>query len=101
VECGYDPNGFVSFFEKLQAQEKSKPGRMAGWFRTHPLTEDRIALCIDEQRYLPEKDTYIVDSSEFQKVRSRLLAIDNAQKADSLTTAVDPEAADPQAQNRY
>jgi predicted Zn-dependent protease len=87
--AGYDPNGFVSFFEKLQAQEKSKPGRLAGWFRTHPLTEDRIALCIDEQRYLPEKDTYVVDSSEFQKVRSRLLAIDNAQKADSLTTAVD------------
>jgi len=86
---GYDPNAFVTFFEKLQAQEKSKPGRLAGWFRTHPYTEDRIALCIDEQRYLPEKDNYIVDSSEFQRVKGRLLAIDNAMKAENLTTSVD------------
>lgn len=86
---GYDPNAFVTFFEKLQAQEKSKPGRLAGWFRTHPYTEDRIALCIDEQRYLPEKDNYVVDSSEFQKVKGRLLAIDNAMKAENLTTSVD------------
>ncbi len=80
---GYDPNSFVSFFEKLQEQEKSKPGRLAGWFRTHPSTEDRITASMDEQRYLPEKDYYIVDTSEFQRVRARLLAIDNAQKAES------------------
>ncbi|MBM3792038.1 MAG: peptidase M48, partial [Acidobacteria bacterium] len=87
--AGYDPSALVTFFEKLQAQEKSKPGRLAGWFRTHPLTEDRIALCLDEQRYLPEKDSYIVDSSEFQRVRARLLAIDNAQKAGNLISQVD------------
>jgi predicted Zn-dependent protease len=86
---GYDPGAFISFFEKLQKQEKSKPGRLAGWFRTHPATEDRIALCIDEQRYLPEKDNYIVDSSEFQRVKARLLAIDNAMKAEELSTSVD------------
>jgi len=86
---GYDPSSFVSFFEKLQQQEKTKPGRFSGWFRTHPYTEDRIALCLDEQRYLPEKDQYIVDTSEFQRVKGRLLAIDNAQKAESLTTSVD------------
>ena len=39
---GYDPNAFVSFFEKLQAQEKTKPGKLAGFFRTHPYTVDRI-----------------------------------------------------------
>ncbi len=87
--AGYDPGALVTFFEKLQAQEKSKPGRLAGWFRTHPTAEDRIALCLDEQRYLPEKDEYVVDSSEFQRVKARLLAIDNAQKADNLTTEVD------------
>ena len=46
---GYDPNGFVSFFEKLQEQEKSKPGNHAGWFRTHPYTVDRIAASLDEE----------------------------------------------------
>jgi len=79
---GYDPNAFVSFFEKMQEQEKSKPGKLAGWFRTHPSTDDRIMASLDEQRYLPEKENYILNSSEFDRVKSRLLAIDNAQKSE-------------------
>jgi beta-barrel assembly-enhancing protease len=80
---GYDPSAIVTFFEKLQAQEKSKPGKLAGFFRTHPFTSDRIAAAMDEQRYLPEKDSYIVNSSEFERVKTRLLAIDNAEKAEA------------------
>jgi predicted Zn-dependent protease len=80
---GYDPNGMVSFFEKLQQQEKSKPGKLSGFFRTHPFTSDRIASAMDEQRFLPEKDSYIVNSSEFDRVKARLLAFDNAQKAEA------------------
>lgn len=80
---GYDPNGMVSFFEKLQQQEKTKPGKLAGFFRTHPFTSDRIASAMDEQRFLPEKDSYIVNSSEFDRVKARLLAFDNAQRAEA------------------
>ena len=84
---GYDPNAFVSFMEKLQEQEKTKPGRLAGFFRTHPYTIDRIAASMDEERYLPEKENYVVDTSEFQRVKSRLLAIDNAEKAEAAAPA--------------
>jgi beta-barrel assembly-enhancing protease len=84
---GYDPNSFVSFFEKLQEQEKSKPGKLAGFFRTHPSTEDRIVASLDEQRFLPEKDYYILDTSEFARVRSRLQSIDNAQKSEDASGA--------------
>ncbi len=84
---GYDPNSFLSFFEKLQAQEKSKPGRLGGWFRTHPSTDDRILASLEEQRFLPEKDNYIVDTSEFQRVKARLQSIDNAQKSEEATSA--------------
>ncbi len=84
---GYDPNAFVTFFEKLQEQEKSKPGKLAGFFRTHPYTENRIASSMDEQRYLPEKENYIVSTSEFDHVKSRLQAIDNAQKSEGVTAA--------------
>jgi predicted Zn-dependent protease len=83
---GYDPNAFVSFFEKLQEQEKSKPGRLAGFFRTHPYTVERIVLSLDEERHLPEKDDYIVNTSEFDRVKARLLAMDNAQKAENATS---------------
>jgi predicted Zn-dependent protease len=82
---GYDPNAFVSFFEKLQEQEKSKPGRLAGWFRTHPSTEDRIAASMDEERYLPEKDNYMINTSEFDRVKARLQSIDNAEKAEDAS----------------
>jgi predicted Zn-dependent protease len=85
---GYDPNGFVSFFEKLQAKEKTKPGKLSGFFRTHPFTTSRIAAAMDEQRYLPEKEHYIINSSEFSRVKARLLAIDNAMKSDEAS-AVD------------
>jgi len=111
---GYDPNGFVSFFEKLQAQEKTKPGKLAGFFRTHPFTVDRIALSMDEERYLPEKENYIVNTSEFDRVRGRLLAIDNAMKGEEASpidqkkptlkrrtdSGTDPDSTDPQDQKK-
>jgi predicted Zn-dependent protease len=79
---GYDPNGFVTFFEKLKREEKNQPSRLAGWFRTHPSTDDRIVAALNEQRFLPEKDIYIVNTSEFNRVKARLQDIDNAQKAE-------------------
>jgi beta-barrel assembly-enhancing protease len=80
---GYDPNAMVSFFEKLQQQEKTKPGKLSGFFRTHPFTSDRIVAAMDEQRYLPEKDSYMVNSSEFDRVKARLLSFDNAEKSEA------------------
>lgn len=111
---GYDPNAFVSFFEKLQAQEKTKPGKLAGFFRTHPYTVDRIAASMDEERYLPEKDNYVVNTSEFDRVKARLLAIDNAMRADEASpvdqkrptlkrrtdSGDDPNSTDPQDQKQ-
>lgn len=74
---GYDPNGFITFFEKLQAREKEKPGKFASFFRTHPPVEDRIVKVQEEIGYLPEKDEYIVSTSEFDRVKARLIALDN------------------------
>ena len=79
---GYDPNAFVTFFEKMKKEEKNKPSRLAGWFRTHPSTDDRIVAALDEQRFLPEKDYYIVNTSEFNRVKARLQSIENAKEAE-------------------
>jgi len=35
-KSGYDPQAFIAFFEKVQAQEKKKPGTLAKAFSTHP-----------------------------------------------------------------
>ena len=82
-KSGYDPNAFVAFFEKLEAQEKKKPGTLAKAFATHPQTPDRIQKSQEEiSTILPPRDQYIVSTSEFDQVKSRLAAIENRRKVD-------------------
>jgi beta-barrel assembly-enhancing protease len=80
-KAGYDPNAFVQFFEKLQAREKKKPGTLAKAFSTHPQTPDRISRSQDEiSKILPARAQYIVTTSEFADVKSRLAGIENRRK---------------------
>jgi len=82
-KAGYDPNEFVNFFEKIQAQEKKKPGSLAKAFATHPQTPDRIQKTQEEiATILPAKDQYIETTSEFNDVKSRLASIENRRKVD-------------------
>ncbi len=77
-KSGYDPNAFVAFFEKLEAQEKKKPGTLAKAFSTHPQTPDRIQKSQEEiASILPPRDQYIVTTSEFDQVKARLATIEN------------------------
>ena len=82
-KAGYDPNEFVNFFEKIQAQEKKKPGSMAKVFADHPQTPDRISKSQEEiATILPAKDQYIETTSEFNDIKARLAAIENRHKVD-------------------
>ncbi len=80
-KTGYDPQAFVQFFEKLQAKEKKKPGSLAKAFSSHPQTPDRIAKTQEEiATVLPDRDQYVVTTSEFDDVKSRLAAIENRRR---------------------
>ena len=80
-KTGYDPQAFISFFEKIQAKEKKKPGTIAKAFASHPQTPDRIADSQQEiETILPAKAQYIVSTSEFDDVKSRLAMIENRHK---------------------
>jgi len=79
--AGYDPSAFVSFFEKIQAMEKKKPGSLAKSFDTHPQTPDRIEKTQEEiRKILPAKQQYVVTTSEFDDVKARLASIENRHK---------------------
>ncbi|MBZ4330534.1 M48 family metallopeptidase [Corallococcus interemptor] len=39
---GFDPNGLITFFQKLQKEQGHTPGVLK-WLSTHPTSEDRIA----------------------------------------------------------
>jgi len=84
-KAGYDPTAFVDFFEKIETLEKRKPGTMAKVFSTHPMTDDRIkAAQKNIQDLLKEKPEYVVTTSEFNDVRSRLMAMHNRRKIDTI-----------------
>jgi len=76
--AGYDPNAMATMFEKLEAKNKKKPGTIAKLFATHPAPPDRRAAAINLAARFPERDEYIISSSEFQRVKNRLLRLSNA-----------------------
>jgi len=82
-KAGYDPTCFVDFFEKVQSQEKRKPGTMSKVFSSHPPTDDRIKAAQENiQRYLKAKPEYVVSTSEFNDVKTRVMAMHNRRKID-------------------
>jgi predicted Zn-dependent protease len=81
-KSGYDPNSYVTFFERIQADEKRRPGTIGKAFSTHPPTPERIENTQKEiARILPAKQEYVVTSSEFDSVKGRLRNIMFARKA--------------------
>ena len=79
--AGYDPQAFVTFFEKVENLEKTKPGAVAKVFEDHPQTPDRIQHTEEEiSTILPPKDQYLVTTSEFNDVKTRLARIENKRR---------------------
>jgi beta-barrel assembly-enhancing protease len=76
---GYDPGAAVSFFEKLQAKESAKPGTISKMFSTHPPTGARIeASKKNIELVLPDKEQYVVTTSEFNQVKGLLAQLENS-----------------------
>jgi hypothetical protein len=76
--AGYDPQGMISIFEKLDALQKHKPGALSKAFSDHPATPDRIVNSETEiATILPARADYLVTTSEFDQVKARLARIQN------------------------
>jgi predicted Zn-dependent protease len=76
--AGYDPSAMSTMFEKLEAKNKKKPGLIARAFSTHPAPPDRRASALALAARFPEHEEYVISTSEFQRVKSRLLRLSNA-----------------------
>jgi len=89
--AGYDPQAFVTFFEKIQNLEKRKPGAVARAFSSHPQTPDRIQHSQEEiARILPPRDEYVVTTSEFDDVKARLARIENKRRLTDKSNGAKP-----------
>ena len=82
-KTGYDPESFVDFFEKIETLEKKKPGTMSKLFSTHPMTDDRIVAAQKNiQEHLKARPEYVITTSEFNDVKTRLAMLHNRRKID-------------------
>ena len=89
--AGYDPQAFIQFFERLKAEEKDKHSKIAKMFSTHPMTADRITAAQDEIRtYFPDRDSYVVDTSEFEAVKSHLIALQGGARLSAKDGVIRP-----------
>lgn len=83
-KAGYDPNASVDLFEAMQSTERRRTGKAGKLFRSHPPTPERIEKTQKNiDTLLPQRDSYIVNTSEYEAVRARLYDLLSAYSFDS------------------
>lgn len=75
---GYDPIAMSTMFEKLASKNKKKAGSIQKLFSTHPQSIDRRDASLALVARFPEKEEYVISTSEFQRVKSHLFRVTNA-----------------------
>jgi hypothetical protein len=75
--AGYDPQGMATMFEKLASQNRKKAGSLSKLFSTHPQSIERRDASLALVSRFPEKEEYIISTSEFQRVRAHLFRLSN------------------------
>lgn len=77
TRAGINPKGIPEMFRILLDERKATPGSLDGWFRTHPLEEDRIRETEAAIRAQPgaQAPGLTRDSPRFQSFKARLAAL--------------------------
>ncbi|MGE3602266.1 MAG: M48 family metalloprotease [Lautropia sp.] len=73
AEAGFDVRAAPRFFERLQAANRYNESRLPTWFRTHPVTGERMTdlqLRIRDMRPVTH-----VDGLDFRLIRARAIAV--------------------------
>lgn len=93
--AGYDPGAMATMFEKLEAKNKKKPGLISRAFASHPAPPDRRASALALAARFPEHEEYVISSSEFQRVKGRLLRLSNARASTAGAIAAGEDGSAP------
>ncbi len=91
--AGYDPTALATMFEKLEAKNKKKPGTIAKIFADHPAPADRRAASLALAARFPEHDEYVINTSEFNRVKAQTLRLSNAKASSAGEIKGSPDAA--------
>jgi predicted Zn-dependent protease len=71
-QAGYDPRGASSFMKDLLSLRRSRPNKVAQFFSSHPMTEDRVRNIDSAIAKLPRKASLTHDTQNYQRFRSQL-----------------------------
>src|SRR3972149_4796119 len=71
--AGYDPAGFIQFFDKMATREGYVRGM--SWFRTHPPFFERMVATQREIMFLPSKPGVITQTAAFEEMKEELAPI--------------------------
>lgn len=79
---GYDPSGFIRFFDKIATREGYVNG--ASWFRTHPPFYQRMVDARREIMFMPTKSDLMVQTSGFEQMKGQLAPISAAASQEEM-----------------
>ena len=71
--AGYDPSGFIRFFDKMATREGYING--VSWFRTHPPFYERMVQTEREVMFLEQKPNAVIQTSVFEQMKRDLAPI--------------------------
>jgi Zn-dependent protease with chaperone function len=71
--AGYDPSGFIQFFDKMATREGYVSG--ASWFRTHPPFFERMVETQREIMFLGSKPETITQTAAFEEMKKELAPV--------------------------
>ena len=71
--AGYDPSGFIRFFDKMATKEGYVNG--VSWFYDHPPFYERMVDAQREIMFLPPKPNPVVQTPEFEQMKKALEAV--------------------------
>jgi predicted Zn-dependent protease len=86
---GYDPRAMSTMFEKLAAKNKKTPSSLSKLFSSHPQSVERRDSSLALVARFPEKEEYVISTSEFQRVKAHLFKLTNARAG--ITSDIDDE----------
>jgi Zn-dependent protease with chaperone function len=80
---GYDPTGFIRFFDKMATTKGYVEG--ASWFYDHPPFYERMVEAEREITFLHKKKDLVVQTSEFNDMKKALVAVTAKAKEEEKT----------------
>jgi predicted Zn-dependent protease len=91
TQAGFDPQGFVTMFDKLQQASRLNDNGSFPYLRTHPMTTERIAEMQSRQQLAPRHAAPPPDLVHAMMVgRSRALSVPGVDVLRGYVTAAEP-----------